>query len=241
MIENKDRIGNFTSSQIYNLCAVNKDGSHSSAYYTYIGKKIRERKMKRSLDMGKYGASMAWGRFLEKRVNDNLPLNYQMLHKSTMVHPKFNYVAGSVDFLVPNIKVSELKCYEPDKFSAYVSALMTCDLEHIKKEFAQEYWQCLSNSQIHKTPKMEFIAYMPYESEMEDIRELAEDPEYLSAIGMMPWEVRFITEKPNSQLAVLPNDSEFKNLNVFEFDVPINDVIFLNKNIISAGKILLGK
>lgn len=239
MIENKDRIGNFTSSQIYNLCAVNKDGSHSAAYYTYISKKIRERKMKRSLDMGKYGASMAWGKFLEKRVNDNLPLNYQMLHKSTTIHPKFNYVAGSVDFLVPNIKVSELKCYEPDKFSAYVSALMTYDTEHIKKEFAQEYWQSLNNSQIHKTPKMEFIAYMPYESEMEDIRELAEDPEYLSAIGMMPWEVRFITEKPNSQLAVLPNDSEFKNLNIFEFDVPINDVIFLNKNIISAGKLLL--
>lgn len=239
MIENKDRIGNFTSSQIFNLCAVNKDGSYSSAYYTYIGKKIRERKMKRSLDMGKYGTSMAWGKFLEKRVNDNLPLNYQMLHKSTKIHPKFDYVAGSVDFLVPKVKVSELKCYEPDKFSAYVSALMTYDLEYIKKEFAQEYWQMLNNSQIHKTPKMEAIVYMPYESEMEDIRALAEDPEYLSAIGMMPWETRFIVEKPDSQLAVLPNDSAFKNLNIFEFDVPIKDVIFLNKNIISGGKLLL--
>ena len=98
----------------------------------------------------------------------------------------------------------------------------------------------VNNSQVHKTPKMEAIVYMPYESEMEEIRQLAEDPEYLSAIGMMPWEVRFITEKPNSQLAVLPNDSEFKNLNILEFDVPINDVIFLNKNIISAGKLLLG-
>lgn len=239
MIENKDRIGNFTSSQIFNLCAVNQNGTYSSAYYTYIGKKIRERKMKRSLDMGKYGTAMAWGKFLEKRVNDNLPLNYQMLHKSTKIHPKFDFVAGSVDFLVPKVKVSELKCYEPDKFSAYVSALMTYDTEYVKKEFPQEYWQMLNNSQIHKTPKMEAIVYMPYESEMEDIRQLAEDPEYLSAIGMMPWETRFIAEKPNSQLAVLPDDSAFKNLNIFEFDVPINDVIFLNKNIISAGKLLL--
>lgn len=239
MIENKDRIGNFTSSQIFNLCAVNKDGSYSSAYYTYIGKKIRERKMKRSLDMGKYGSAMAWGKFLEKRVNDNLPLDYQMLHKSTKIHPKFDYVAGSVDFLVPKVKVSELKCYEPDKFSSYVSCLMTGDLDQIKREFAQEYWQMVNNSQIHKTPKMEAIVYMPYESEMDEIRELAEDPEYLSAIGMMPWETRFIVEKPNSQLAVLPDDSYFKNLNRFEFDVPINDVIFLNKNIISAGKLLL--
>ena len=97
----------------------------------------------------------------------------------------------------------------------------------------------LNNSQIHKTPKMEAIVYMPYESEMEEIRELAENPEYLSDIGMMPWEVRFIAEKPSSHLAVLPNDSAFKNLNIFEFDVPIDDVIFLNKRIIEAGQLLL--
>jgi len=239
MIENQNRIGNFTSSQIFNLCASLKNGEPSAAYYTYISKKIRERKMKRSLDMGKYGASMAWGKFLEKRVNDNLPISYQMLHKSTKVHPKYDFVAGSVDFLVPKIKVSELKCYEPDKFSGYVSALLTGNLEQVKEEYAQEYWQMVSNSQIHKVPKMEAIVYMPYASEMDDIRELAENPEYLSEIGMMPWEVRFIVEKPNSQLAVLPNDSEFKNLNIFEFDVPIDDVIFLNKRIISAGKLLL--
>ena len=87
---------------------------------------------------------------------------------------------------------------------------------------------------------MEAIVYMPYESEMEEIRQLADDPEYLNSIGMMPWEVRFITEKPISQLAVLPDDSDFKNLNIFEFDVPTEDVIFLNKNIINAGKLLLG-
>ena len=98
----------------------------------------------------------------------------------------------------------------------------------------------VSNACIHKVDRMEAIVYMPYESEMEDIRELAEDPEYLSAIGLMPWEVRFITEKPNSQLSVLPNDSSFKNLNIFEFYVPDEDVIFLTKRIISAGKILLG-
>ena len=239
MIENRDRIGNFTSSNIYKLCASLKSGEASAAYYTYIKEKMFERKMKRSMEMGAYGQSMAWGKFLEKRVNDNLPLNYQMLHKSTKVHPKFHYVAGSVDFLVPNVKIAELKCFEPKNFASYVSCLMTGDLELIKKEHPKEYWQMVNNSQIHKTPKMEAIVYMPYESEMAEIREFAEDPEYLSAIGMMPWEVRFITEKPNSQLAVLPNDSEFKNLNIFEFDVPINDVIFLNKNIISAGKLLL--
>lgn len=240
MIENKERIGNFTSSNIYKLCASLASGKPSSAYFTYIEEKIFERRMKRSLEMGAYGQSMAWGKFLEKRVNDNLPFGYQMLHKTTKVHPKFNYVSGSVDFLVPEVKVAELKCFEPKSFASYVSALMTGDLELIKKEHPKEFWQMLNNSQIHKTPKMEAIVYMPYESEMEEIRELAENPEYLNEIGMMPWEVRFIAEKPISHLAVLPNDSVFKNLNIFEFDVPIEDVVFLNKRIIDAGKLLLG-
>jgi hypothetical protein len=239
MIENRDRIGNFTSSNIFKLCASLKSGESSAAYYTYIKEKMFERKLGRSVEMGVYSQNMAWGKFLEKRVNDNLPMDYQMLHKSTKVHPKFHYVAGSVDFLVPNVKIAELKCFEPKNFASYVSVLMTGDTELIKKEHPKEYWQMVNNSQIHKTPKMEAIVYMPYESEMEEIRAFAEDPEYLSAIGMMPWEVRFIVEKSNAQLAVLPNDSEFKNLNIFEFDVPIEDVIFLNKKIIEAGKLLL--
>ena len=240
MIENKERIGNFTSSNIFKLCASLKSGGSSAAYYTYIMEKMFERKMNRSLEMGAYSQSMAWGKFLEKRVNDSLPFGYQMLHKTTKLHPKFNYVSGSVDFLVPGVKIAELKCFEPKNFASYVSVLLTGDTELIKKEHPKEYWQMLNNSQIHKTPKMEAIVYMPYESEMEEIRELAENPEYLSDIGMMPWEVRFIAEKPISHLAVLPNDSSFKNLNIFEFDVPIDDVVFLNKRIIEAGKILLG-
>lgn len=240
MIENKLRIGNFTSSNIFKLCASLKDGTPSTAYYTYIKKKMFERKLKRSSEMGAYSQSMAWGKFLEKRVNDNLDMSYRMMHKTTSQHPKYDYWTGSVDFLVPGKKVAELKCFEPDNFASYVSALLTGDLEYIKAEHPKEYWQMVSNACIHKVPKMEAIVYMPYESEMEEIRLLADDPDYLNDIGMMPWEVRFITEKLNSHLAVLPNDSDFKNLNIFEFDVPVDDMVFLTKRVISAGKLLIG-
>lgn len=238
MIENILRIGNFTSSNIYKLCARNKDGSKSAAYYTYIEEKIYERSLGRSLEMGAYGQSMAWGKFLEKRVFDNLPTSYQMLNKETYLHPKLKFVAGSTDFIVPKVKISELKCFEPKNFASYVTALATGDTETIKKNHPKEYWQMVSNAIIHGTPKMEAIVYMSYESEMDEIRALAENPEYLMQVGMMPWEVRFIVEKPNSQLAVLPDDSKFKNLNIFEFDVPQDDVIFLTKALIEAGKLL---
>lgn len=239
MIENRDRIGNFTSSNIYKLCASLKSGEASAAYYSYIKEKMFERKLGRSVELGAYSQSMAWGKFLEKRVYDNLPDNYMIQSKSTKLHPRFNYVAGSVDFLVPNVKIAELKCFEPKNFASYVSALSTGDLELIKKEHPKEFWQMVNNSQVHKTKKMEAIVYMPYESEYEELFELAQDQEYLNAIGMQPWEIRFVTEKAMSQLAFLPNDSYFHNLNIFEFDVPVDDVIFLDKKIIEAGKLLV--
>ena len=92
---------------------------------------------------------------------------------------------------------------------------------------------------IDKVSKTLLTERIKIKSEYEEICELAQDQEYLNAVGMEPWEVRYITEKPMSQLSFLPNDSYFNNLNIFEFDVPIEDVIFLNKNIISAGKLLL--
>ena len=124
------------------------------------------------------------------------------------------------------------------KFAKYATALSTRDTDHIKSEFPDEYWQILSNAIIHGVPKGEAILYAPYESEMDEIRELAQDPEYLTEIDMMPWEVRFITENSNSQLSVLPNDSSFKNLNIFEFELPTDDVIFLTKRIKMAEKLL---
>jgi hypothetical protein len=81
---------------------------------------------------------------------------------------------------------------------------------------------------------------MPYKSEMEQIRELAQDPEYLSQIGLEPWQVRFIIEKEDSQLAVLPDDCKFKNLNIFEFEIPSEDKIFLTKRMMDANKLIIG-
>lgn len=238
MIDNKLRHGNFTSSKIYRLCGSIKNGEPSASFYSYVEEKMFERKLKRSLENGAYSQSMAWGKFLEKRVNDNLGLEYELISKTTFLNPKISCHSGSPDFIVKGIKVAELKCYQMLKFARYATALSTRDTEYIKTEFPDEYWQIISNAMIQGVFKGEAILYAPYESEMEEIRELAQDPEYLNKIGMMPWEVRFITENSNSQLSVLPNDSSFQNLNIFEFDLPIDDVIFLTKRLKMAERLL---
>ena len=65
MIDNIERIGNFTSSNVYRLCASTAKGEVTAAFYTYVQEKMFERSLGRSLEMGAYSQSMAWGSFLE--------------------------------------------------------------------------------------------------------------------------------------------------------------------------------
>lgn len=232
------RIGNFSSSNNYKLCASLKSGEPSEAFYTYVKEKMFERKLGRSLEMGAHSNSMTWGSFLEPRVFENLPRTYEMIHKETLIHPEYNFLVGTPDFRVPKIKISELKCFEPKNFASYVSALLTEDTEKIKKEHPKEYWQMVSNSCIENVPFAEAIVYMPYEKEMAEIIELANDPLYYEPLGFLPWQVRFIQEKSNNELAVLPNNSKFKNLNIFEFEVPKEDKDFLEKRAIMADNLI---
>lgn len=238
MIEVKERIGNFTNSEIYNLAASLKDGTPSQAYYTYIKKKIYERWLKRSVSMGKKNQSMIWGSLLEKRVYYNLPNNYVMMNKQSVVHPKYDFWCGSVDFLVPGVKVSELKCFEPENFASYTLALMSKDYEKIKSEHPKEYWQIVGNSIVNKVPNGEGITYMPYVSEAEEIREMMQDIDYLNSVGLDLKDVYWLHEKSNAELSFLPDDSKFSNLNIYEFEIPIEDKIFLTKRVLDANKLL---
>ena len=234
----KVRVGNFSSSNNYKLCASLKSGEPSEGFYTYTKEKAFERALGRSLEMGAHSNSMTWGSFLEPRVFENLSRDYEMLHKETKVHSEYKFLVGTPDFYIQDVKISELKCFEPKNFASYVTALLSEDIEKIKKEHPKEYWQIVSNALILDVPKGEAIVYMPYESEMEEIRELANDPVYYEQLGFKPWQVMFIQEKANSELAVLPNDSKFANLNVFEFEIPRSDKDFLLNRAIMANNLI---
>jgi YqaJ-like viral recombinase domain len=232
------RNGNFTSSNNFKLCASLKSGEPSEAFYTYVKEKMFERNLGRSLEMGAHSNSMTWGAFLEPRVFENLSSDYQIIHKETFVHKDHPFLVGTPDFYIEGVKVSELKCFEPKNFASYVSALLTKDTEKIKKEHPKEYWQIISNATILDVKIGEALVYMPYESEMDEIRELANDPTYYEPLGLQAWQVRFIQEKSNKELAVLPNNSKFLNLNVFEFEIPIDDKYFLIDRAVKANNLI---
>jgi len=203
IIENKDRVGRFTSSQVYKLIpmgsikmtpeelvefkklnptskARNRPGGFSSLGLTYISEKKLERRMGRSLDTGGYSQPAAWGNFMEFVIFSLLGLEYTIESQTTVLHPDSHlskFWGGSVDLTVPNKKVAEIKCYQPKNFGFYADCLMEKDVDLFRKEFPAEYWQIVSNSVIHNVDIGEAILYMPYESEMPEIKEMAENSE----------------------------------------------------------------
>lgn len=235
MNENKERIGFFTSSQIYKLVTFAKDGkSFGAPALNYIEERNIERKMNRSITLDAYSNSMAWGNFLEMYVFSQIGIEYTIKSTETTVHPKHKFWSGSTDLLVPGKKISDIKCYEPLKFSRYVDALVKKDPEFLKKEFPQEYWQLGSNADIHGVPNAEAICFMPYKSQIPELREMAEYYE-----GADQWKYRFIAERELSGLAWLHDGGYYKNLNIYEFEFPKADKDLLNEIVEKAGKLLI--
>jgi hypothetical protein len=233
IVENIERVGNFTSSQVYRLMATARDkASPGAPFFSYVEEKRYERKLGRSLDTDAYSRPMAWGELMEKRVFDLIGLEYKLISQETTHHPTIKGWSGSTDLVAPGIKISEVKGYQLKKFCAYQEVLKSRDIERLKKEFAQEYYQIISNAIIHQVPKGEAILYAPYESEMIDIKTLAENED------IDQWKYRFIYEGAPYELAVLPNDSGYDNLTVFEFEIPQEDADALTTRVKMAIELL---
>lgn len=237
--ENRNRIGKFTSSEIYKLMTEDRKGTGFGApALTYIKHKKIEKKLKRSINTDVSTRPMLWGLFCERRVHALLPLTYQYTFDETLDHPKYDFISGSPD-LINNIEdvVADIKCPQPLAFAELVDnltmAVKTNDISYFKDNHPNYYYQLLSNALITGKNFIELIVYMPYESELEEIRAEVENADLEE-----PWKYRFITESLKCELAYLPDDSEYKNLNIFRFPLDKGDAILLESKVIAASIIL---
>lgn len=231
ILENVARNGNFSSSKIFNLLKLAKDQVNFGApALTYIQEKKYERKLKRSISTDAETRPTLWGKFLEPRVHELLGMEYEHTNDVTLIHPKYPFWVGSPDFLDRKAKVvSDSKCPQPKAFCELVD---NCSkgVQVFKKEHENYYWQLVSNALITDSEFIELIVYMPYESELPEIREEAENFD-----GLDQYKYRFIAESTKHQLAYLPDDSEYKNLNIFRFPLDKADAFILESKVIEAS------
>jgi hypothetical protein len=225
-MNNEIRTANFTSSNIFKLMTTGK-GAHGfgEKALTYIQEKRIESRIGRGLDNGAYSRDMAWGEFVEARVFDLLGLDYKIVSKDTFKHPQIKNWVGSPDLLTKD-SVGDIKCYQPKNFALYSDALLTGDLELIKKEFPKEYWQLISNAIICDKKYAEAVVYLPYKSELNDIRIMADNYE-----GVDQWRYRFIIEADDRELAHQIEGLYYKNLNQLKFEVPQQDIDLLTERV----------
>ena len=202
--------------------------------HTYIEEIAFERLMKRTIKSEVKTQAMKWGSLMEIVLFDLLGMEYVMEHKTTLIHPKYNFWRGTPDLIVPKVKIGEIKCFEPKKFMQLTMCLLQEDIFELKENFPEEYWQCVSNANICEVNRAELMVYMPYRSELEEIIEKIVSGNFLERHGLNDYDYYFMREENIESLPYLPDDSLVSNLNKFEFEIPEEDMKLIENRMIDS-------
>jgi len=234
------RGGRFTSSAIFALIKEGrgKEDIFGAPALTYIQEVNIERLLGRGLDSDVYSRPIIWGNLMEKIAFEMLPMEYSLISDKGRVHPEYDFWAGAADLEVKGQLIAEIKCYQLKKFATYTDCIMKQDVQLFKKEYPQEYWQIVSNAVINGVDIGEAISFIPYKSELEQIRKDIADTNLLERFGFEPWQARFITEEKIESLPYINDKGYFKNLTSFKFIVPQDDKDLLEERVVLASKYL---
>jgi len=235
MINNSARIGNFTSSKIGALMSTGKQAhGFGVPAITYIKERNFERKLGRAISAESNARPLAWGKLLEKRVFDLLGLEYILCSHETIIHPTIEYWSGSPDARKDDGTVCDVKCPETLKSFCILSECKTIDDVRQNHDKGEEYyWQLVSNAVLTNSNKAELIVYMPYLSELQEIRDLC-----FSVPPDEAYKYYWIANGNDEELPYLPDGCFYKNMHVISFDVPEADKELLKERVLLGGTML---
>lgn len=229
------RVGNFTSSEIVALTTTGKDGkSFGAPAKTYIAECNMERRLGRSITDEVKARATSWGSLLEQRVNGILGLEYRLCSAETIGHPHFPFWKGSPDAekFDEGKTVIDIKCPLTLKsFCTLVDCKTIDEVRENHKEGEKYYFQLVSNAILTGAKYAELIVYVPYQDELEEIRELARNSDE-GIQSKFAW-VNFASD---DELPFLIRGGYYKNLNIIRFEVPQADKNLLTERVALAGK-----
>jgi len=235
--ENPLRVGNFTSSEIVALTKTGKGEDFGQVAKTYIQECNFERKLGRPISEEINSKPLVWGKLLEKRAFDLLGIEYVLSSQDTIKHPVLEYWCGSPDGIkVENgVKtVIDIKCpFTLKSFCQLYECNTIIDLIKNHKDGEKYYWQLVSNAILTDSNFAELIVYMPYKSELEDIREMAQN--YDGNQNKLSW-INWATDE---ELPHLIDGGFYKNIHIIKFSVNNTDTEFLINRVIEAKKLLI--
>lgn len=205
-------------------------------FYTYVEEVAVERYLGRTSSTEVKTRPMLWGSLMEVVLFNELGLGWTMEHKNTVTHYKYGNIWSGTPDLVAKLICAEAKCYEPKKFGSFVYALLKQDIQYLKDNFADEYWQVISNTVLTKKEKSMLITFMPKRTQLESIIKTIDETDFLEDNGLKPTDYYFMAKENIESLAYLPDDSKCDSINAFEFTPPKEDIKFMEDRIILFEK-----
>lgn len=231
-----ERLGNFSSSKIWMLASNGKaKDSIGAPFYTYVKEKQREKRLGRPLENDHYSKPTTWGSFVEQFAFNELPLSYKLESKKRYFHDSISNFCGAPDTIIDNI-VGDIKCpYTLNSFCNAVDSMkenknVAEALKQVKKEW---YWQLISNSILTKRDTCELTLFVPYEDQIEEIKEAAYQ---LDGPDQRKFEWIFYADKET--LPYLIKGKYYNNIYTFGFKAPKEDKEFLISRVEQAEKLL---
>lgn len=219
-MKDNSRTGTFSSSGAHKLMTSDRGGKGLGAPALKYIKQVRyEMKLGRSISNDFDAKETSWGTLVEKRSFRLLDTSYQYVaNQGRLFHSTIKHYSGIPDFLKGLDTVADSKCpFNLEKFCDKMEAL--ANYETFKKEFPEDFYQLISNAVLLRDNGinikfMEAINYVPYHSEIEEIRIYAEDVESM----------RWLKYTTNGGLPWLADGGHYKNLNVHRFEIKEDDV-----------------
>jgi len=245
---NINRIGNFTSSNIYKLMSNGKkEGTMGAPALTYIQEKRFEMQLGRSINNDNDARSTAWGNLLESRAFDLLGMEYTLASQETIPHPTIQHWTGSpdgwkekdghkyvIDIKCPATLNSFCQMVQP-LYDGLTGTMLINELRASHKDMEKYYWQLVSNAILTNSDKAELIVYMPHLSELDTIRELATNWD-----GERIHRFFWIANSQDEELPYILDGGYYKNINVIAFDVPQADKDALAERVKDSVQMLIG-
>jgi hypothetical protein len=235
-MENK-RHGTFSSSQNWKLTTLNKAKDDFGApALKYIKQVQMEINLGRSINKETTARSTDWGNICEKYAFNLLDTDYQLISNHRLFHTTIKNYSGMPDLLKIKATGDIKSPYSLETFCDKIEALQK-GIDEYKKEFPEDYWQHISNTILLRDNDIpietfEAVIYVPYKKELDYIREQS-----IKYFGDKKY--NWVLNANEDELPYLIDNGKYKNLNIFEFKVPDEDVAHLTEVIIKAQKLLI--
>lgn len=228
------RLGTFSSSSIHKLMSSGRAaGSIGKPFYTYVEEKAFEHRLQRELQKEESAKPLKWGHLLENFAFNELELQYKLISKTRYYHDSIPYWSGMPDCITED-RIVDIKSHWTLKAFCTIVESYRGGLEAFKAKHKDYYWQLLSNAILADKKIVEIVSFVPYKSQLEEIKEFVGSPQF-TELKLYSGDYYFLEFAQDNELPYLIEGGYYKNAERFEFEIPQEDKEHLTSRVKLAG------